>query len=126
MKRMWELYRHLIVHSQLTPSVCRLKDSRILLFDGQHKTAAQIWAGRTDVECKIYIDPEVRVLKETNLIAHDRLRQMPFFSSVLINKWADLFAEEWRQYLDTPGSKSEANFVSFLVKRVRKDQKLSI
>jgi len=120
MKRLWELYQHLLVHSQLTPSVCRLKKNRILLFDGQHKTAAQIWAGRTDIECKVYLDPEVRVLKETNLIAHDRLRQMPFFSSVLINKWADLFTEEWHQYLGTSGEKSEAGFVSFLVQRGKK------
>ncbi|MGM0366086.1 MAG: HNH endonuclease [Actinomycetota bacterium] len=120
MKRMWELYRHLMLHSQLTPSICRLVDSRIMLFDGQHKTAAQVWAGRDEIECKVYIDPQVKVLKETNLVAHDKLRQMPFFSSVLINKWADLFSEQWQEYLDTGGMKSEAGFVSFLVKRGRK------
>ncbi|GFP33314.1 hypothetical protein HKBW3S42_01648, partial [Candidatus Hakubella thermalkaliphila] len=86
MKRLWELYRHLIVHTQLSPAICRLVNDRILLFDGQHKSAAQIWAGRKEIECKVYINPDVRVLKETNLTAHDKLRQMPFFTSVLINK----------------------------------------
>lgn len=117
MKRLWELYRHLIVHTQLSPSICRLVNDSILLFDGQHKSAAQIWAGREEIECKVYINPDVKVLKETNLTAHDKLRQMPFFTSVLINKWADLFKEEWQEYIETTGEKSEASFVTFLVEK---------
>jgi hypothetical protein len=119
-KRLWDLYRHLLVNSQLTPSICRLSQNRILLFDGQHKAAAQIWAGRKNIECKVYIDPSVKVLKETNLVAHDKLRQMPFFTSVLINKWASIFTEEWKDYMEQKGDKSEAGFVSFLVSRGKK------
>jgi hypothetical protein len=119
-KRLWDLYRHLLVSSQLTPSICRLSKNKILLFDGQHKAAAQIWAGRKNIECKVYIDPSVRILKETNLVAHDKLRQMPFFTSVLINKWASIFAEEWKDYMEQKGDKSEADFVSFLVSRGKK------
>jgi len=117
MKRLWDLYRHLLVHTQLSPAICRLVDEKILLFDGQHKSAAQIWAGRKDIECKIYINPNLKVLKETNLTAHDKLRQMPFFTSVLINKWADLFKEEWQEYIETSGEKSEKGFVTFLVEK---------
>ncbi len=119
-KRLWELYKHLLYNSQLTPSVCRLVDNKIYLFDGQHKAAAQIWAGRKEIECKVYINPSVKVLKETNLIAHDKLRQMPFFTSVLIKKWASIFSEEWNEYLDSVGEKSEAGFVSFLTKKNKK------
>ncbi len=119
-KRLWDLYRHLLVNSQLTPSICRLTQNKILLFDGQHKAAAQIWAGRKNLECKVYIDPSVKVLKETNLVAHDKLRQMPFFTSVLINKWASIFAEEWKDYMEQKGDKSESGFVSFLVGRGKK------
>jgi HNH endonuclease len=79
-KRVWELYRHLTAHTQLAPAVCRLAENTILLFDGQHKSAAQIWAGRNSLDCKVYIEPDVRLLKDTNLIAHDKLRQMPFFT----------------------------------------------
>ncbi|HHT79351.1 MAG TPA: hypothetical protein GXZ93_06135 [Actinobacteria bacterium] len=118
--RLWDLYRHLLVNSQLTPSVCRMTDESILLFDGQHKAAAQVWAGRTELDCKIYVEPDVKSLKETNLIAHDKLRQMPFFTSVLINKWANIFEEEWKEYLGQKGFKSEEGFVSFLVKKGRK------
>ncbi|OQA21434.1 MAG: hypothetical protein BWY60_00668 [Actinobacteria bacterium ADurb.Bin346] len=120
LKRLWELYRHLIAHSQLTPSVCRLSGDRIYIFDGQHKAAAQIWAGRSEIECKIYIEPAIKTLKETNLVAHDKLRQMPFFTSVLINKWASIFAEEWKEYMEHRGEKSEEGFVSFLVSRGKK------
>jgi hypothetical protein len=120
MNRLWDLYRHLLVNSQLTPSVCRLTENKVLLFDGQHKAAAQIWAGRKEVECKIYIEPNIKSLKETNLVAHDKLRQMPFFTSVLINKWASIFAEEWKEYMSQKGSKSESGFVAFLIGRGKK------
>lgn len=112
--RVWELYRHLSVHTQLAPAVCRLADQRILLFDGQHKSAAQIWAGRTSLDCKVYIDPPTNMLKETNLSAHDKLRQMPFFTSTLMEKYAGIFKQEWIEFLESPGVKSEANFVAFL------------
>jgi len=120
MRRLWELYRHMLTHTQLSPAICRLKDNKILLFDGQHKSAAQIWCGRKEIECKVYVEPDVRVLKETNLAAHDKLRQMQFFTSVLISKWADLFKEEWREYLETKGIKSEKGFVEFLEKKGKK------
>lgn len=120
MKRLWELYRHLFTHTQLSPAICRLQDNKILLFDGQHKSAAQIWCGRNEIEYKVYIEPDIRVLKVTNLAAHDKLRQMQFFTSVLISKWADLFKEEWGEYLETEGMKSEKDFVEFLVRKGKK------
>ena len=88
-----------------------------MLFDGQHKSAAQIWAGRKTLDCKVYIDPDIRLLKDTNLIAHDKLRQMAFFTSTLIAKYSDIFEQEWEEYLERPGSKNESDFVAFL--RVR-------
>lgn len=116
-KRVWELYRHLATHTQLAPAVCRLVAGKIMLFDGQHKSAAQIWAGRRALDCKVYVDPDVRLLKDTNLIAHDKLRQMAFFTSTLIAKYSDIFEQEWDEYLERPGSKNESDFVGFL--RVR-------
>jgi hypothetical protein len=113
-KRVWELYRHLSAHTQLAPAVCRLVDGKIMLFDGQHKSAAQIWAGRKTLDCKVYLDPDIRLLKDTNLIAHDKLRQMAFFTSTLIAKYSDIFKQGWEEYLERPGSKNEADFVGFL------------
>jgi len=113
-KRVWELYRHLSSHTQLAPAVCRLVDGHVMLFDGQHKSAAQIWAGRRTLDCKVYIEPDVRLLKDTNLIAHDKLRQMAFFTSTLIAKYSDIFKQEWEEYLERPGEKNEDDFVAFL------------
>ena len=113
-ERVWELYRHLRSHTQLAPAICRIVDGKVLLFDGQHKAAAQVWAGRTALDCKVYITPEVRRLKETNLTAHDKLRQMPFYTSTLLMKYADLAAEDWEAFLQTPGPKTEVAFVDFM------------
>ena len=114
---LWDLYRHLLTRTQLAPAVCRLVDGQILLFDGQHKAAAQVWAGRNRIDCKVYVNPDPRRLKETNLVAHDKLRQMPFFTSTLIEKYAGLAAEDWESFLDSLKPKTEANFVEFMRER---------
>jgi len=114
--RVWELYRHFLRYTQLSPAVCRLVEDQILLFDGQHKTAAQAWAGRRRIECKVYLDPDARLIKETVLVAHDKLRQMPFYTSTLITKYSALFQEDWEEYMDRPGPKSEKGFVEFLIR----------
>jgi len=113
---MWGLYRHFQRNTQLAPSICRLDGTgALLLFDGQHKAAAQIWAGRQSVECKIYIRPEAKSLKETNLEAHQSYRQMSFYSSELMKKYADICGEDWNEYAMLEGRKSEKGFVEFLV-----------
>lgn len=112
--RVWELYRHLRSHTQLAPAVCRLVGSKVLLFDGQHKAAAQVWAGRQWLDCKVYLDPAVRPLKETNLAAHDKLRQMPFFTSTLLEKYADMASEDWEAFLLEQGPKTETAFADFM------------
>jgi hypothetical protein len=114
-KKMWELYTHLMINTQLAGSVCRLQEGQILLFDGQHKAAAQVWAGRRNIECKIYIEPNKNRLKETNLTAHEKLRQMPFYTSTLIRKYNDIFRDDWEEYISQTGEKSEDGFVRYLI-----------
>ena len=116
-ERLWELYRHLRTHTQLAPGVGRLVENEVLLFDGQHKAAAQVWAGRPRVECKVYVEPDVRRLKETNLTAHDKLRQMPFYTSTLLEKYADLAHEDWQAFLETEAPKTEVAFAEFMRNR---------
>jgi len=112
---MWGLYRHFQRNTQLAPSICRLDyTGALLLFDGQHKAAAQIWSGRKVVECKVYIHPEPKRLKETNLEAHQSYRQMSFYSSELMRKYADICGEDWNEYAMLEGRKSEKGFVEFL------------
>lgn len=112
---LWKLYRHFQMNTQISPSICRMEESgAILLFDGQHKAAAQIWAGRKMIECKVYVKPDKRQLKETNLDAHGPYRQMSFYSHELMQKYADIFGEDWNEYMDTEGEKSELGFYNFL------------
>lgn len=113
---MWGLYRHFQRNTQLAPSICRFDENgALMLFDGQHKAAAQIWAGRRAVECKVYILPVAKQIKETNLEAHQSYRQMSFYSYELTKKYADICGEDWEQYAGLEGRKSERGFVDFLV-----------
>jgi hypothetical protein len=86
----------------------------VLLFDGQHKAAAQVWAGRSVFDCKVYIDPDTRRIKETNLSAHDKLRQMPFYTSTLLEKYAGMASEDWEEFLLGNTAKTEAAFLDFI------------
>ena len=113
-ERVWDLYLHLQDHTQLAPAVCRLTKGDLLLFDGQHKAAAQVWAGRKALDCKVYVEPDVRRLKETNLSAHDKLRQMPFYTSTLLEKYAALAKEDWEAFLLIAGPKNERTFCDFM------------
>jgi hypothetical protein len=115
-KSLWGLYRHFQRNTQLSPSICRLEhDGNLFLFDGQHKAAAQIWNGRGVVECKVYLEPIAKKLKETNLEAHEAYRQMAFYSAELMQKYADIFGEDWSDYAQLEGRKSEKGFVDFLI-----------
>jgi hypothetical protein len=110
------LYRHFQNNTQISPSICRIERPGVLfLFDGQHKAAAQIWANRPMIECKVYVEPDKRLLKETNLAAHGQFRQMSFYSHELMKKYADIFGEDWNEYMETQGEKSEFGFSNFLV-----------
>ncbi len=122
MSRLEGLISHLRTRTQLAPSVARLEGDKVLIFDGQHEAAAQVWAGRKLLDCKVYLSPDLYRLKETNISAHDKLRQMPFYTSVLVEKYADLIAEDWQQFLEESARKTESTFVEYL----RRQQNLSL
>jgi hypothetical protein len=42
------------------------------------------------IECKVYVEPDRRKLKEKNLAAHGQFRQMSFYSHELMTKYATL------------------------------------
>jgi uncharacterized protein YihD (DUF1040 family) len=118
--KLWALYSHFRRYTQLAPSICRLKDNKILLFDGQHKATAQIWLGRREVECKVYIDPNEVTIKEANIAAHTTLRQMSLYTSIAIRRLSDLYSDYWEEFEKLSGQKSEKLFVSFLESRGKK------
>lgn len=116
--KVFELYRHFQQHPVLQPSVGRISNNRILLFDGQHKAAALLWNGRRDFECKIYVDPDLRLLNETNISAHDKFAQTRFYSSIMVQKLGAEFGADFEAYkdLEDGAAKTEAGFVLYLSK----------
>lgn len=116
--KVFELYRHFQQHPVLQPSVGRISNDRILLFDGQHKAAALLWNGRRHFECKIYVDPDLRLLNETNISAHDKFAQTRFYSSIMVQKLGAEFGADFEDYknLEDASPKTEAGFVAYLSK----------
>jgi len=84
--KVFELYRHFQRHPVLQPSIGRVNNNRVLFFDGQHKVAALLWTGRREFECKIYLAPDIRLLNETNIAAHDKFSQTRFYASIMVLK----------------------------------------
>lgn len=116
--KVFELYRHFQRHPVLQPSIGRVRKNRIVLFDGQHKIAALLWNNRTSFECKIYLDPDLRLLNETNISAHDKFAQTRFYSSIMVDKLGAQFGADFTAYrnLENGEPKSEAGFMRYLAR----------
>ena len=114
--KVFELFRHFQVHPVLQPSVGRVVGSRIKLFDGQHKIAALLWNGRRTFECKVYLNPDIRLLNQTNIAAHDKYAQTRFFSSVMVLKLGSQFGQDFESYknVEDGNPKSESAFIEWL------------
>jgi len=124
-KRLISLRDHLKAHPQLAPSIARLIDSKLKLFDGQHKLAGQVLNNTTEVDIKAYLSPaEADKAKKlfddlmiTNLDAHSKHKQIPFYTSTLLDRLSVIYKEMLDEFTATkPVDKhSEENFISFLV-----------
>ena len=114
--KVFEMFRHFQVYPVLQPSIGRIADNSILLFDGQHKAAALLWNGRQTFECKIYVKPDLRILNQANISAHDKFAQTRFFSSVLLLKLGNQFGKDFDEYKNREDveKKTEEGFLEFL------------
>ena len=114
--KVFSLFRHFQISPILQPSLGRIVDSRIKLFDGQHKAAALLWNAHRDLECKIYISPDLRRLNQTNISAHDKFAQTRFYSSIMVLKLGSQFGVDFETYKNQEDgqSKSEEGFVNYL------------
>jgi len=110
------LYRHFQTHPVLQPSIGRVNKNHIVLFDGQHKMAALLWTGRREFECKIYIDPNLRLLNDTNIAAHDNFSQTRFFTPIMVARLGSEFGADFEKYknIENGAVKSESGFMKFL------------
>jgi hypothetical protein len=114
--KVFEMFRHFQSYPVLQPSIGRISNNYILLFDGQHKAASLLWSGREEFECKIYIDPDVRILNQANISAHDKFAQTRFFSSIMILKLGNQFGKDFEDYKNKEDDsvKSESSFLEYL------------
>jgi len=114
--KVFAMFRHFQRHPVLQPSIGRVIGNKIRIFDGQHKIAGLLWARRRDFECKIYLDPDIRLLNQTNISAHDKFAQTRFFSSIMVMKLGGQFGADFEEYknLDDGTAKSEAAFLKWL------------
>ncbi len=117
--RVFELYRHFQRHPVLQPSIGRVLNNRIKLFDGQHKIAGLLWTGRREFEVKIYVTCDMRLLNQTNISAHDKFAQARFYSSIMVMKLGSQFGADFEDYKKDENEivKSEAGFIKWLGRR---------
>jgi len=128
-KRLISLRDHLRNHPQMAPAIARLKNGSIRLFDGQHKLAAQILNNVQEIDIKVYVSPDddgaakalFDALMITNLEAHSKLRQVPFYTSTLLERLSVIYKELWEEFATQKpaGQHSESNFLNFLITEKR-------
>ncbi len=114
--KVFDLFRHFQRHPVLQPSIGRVNKNHVVIFDGQHKMAALLWTGRREFECKIYLEPNLRLLNETNIAAHDNFSQTRFFASVMVARLGSEFGADFEKYknLEDGAIKSESGFMKYL------------
>ena len=89
---------------QLQPSLATLTTDgsdgkgKILVFDGQHKAAAQLYARRKKLFVRVFVDYNKNKLKETNFRAHTKLSQVHFPQLINDRVGSDLFIEEFDKF----------------------------
>ena len=106
-KRLRDLALNLRRNFQLSPSVCRLitSENQIKVFDGQHKATAQSLGNQNEtVDCKVFIDPSLEMVRRVVIEGHGALRQQEFKTSELYKKLTANYLELLKQWQDThPG-----------------------
>lgn len=135
-KRLIVIRDHLKDHPQLAPSIGRLIGNRLKLFDGQHKLAGQVLNNLTEIDVKFYVSPnEPQKIKKlfddlmiTNLEAHSKLKQVPFYTSTLLDRLSVIYKELWEEFISIKPveNHTENNFIHFLVtekQRTKNDAK---
>jgi len=100
-------------------------DGHVMMFDGQHKAAAQILLGERWLPVRIFVNPHSDRLIETNTNAGSVLRQVAFDKSVLRHLGSELFADRVHRYQAAKGlreddeSFSETDLVRFFAGEAR-------
>ena len=69
-----------------------------MLFDGQHKAAAQIFLNTRNLPVRVFINPDTKKLIDTNLHAGTTLKQVAFDKSVISGLGSLIYKQHITQY----------------------------
>ena len=83
---------------QLHISLARVKDGKIIVFDGQHKAVAQILLSNKKLLLRLFLNPDIDRLTETNTNAGSILRQIAFDKSIMRQLNNTLYFERIKRY----------------------------
>ena len=83
---------------QLHLSLARIEDEKIKIFDGQHKAVAQIVLGVKSILVRLFINPDLDRLIETNTNAGSKLKQIAFDKAIVRQLHDTLYSERLRKY----------------------------
>ncbi len=83
---------------QLHLSLARIDKGKLKIFDGQHKAVAQLLLGSKKLLLRLFIDPDINRLTETNTNAGSTLRQIAFDKSIMRQLNNTLYLEKVKKY----------------------------
>ena len=72
--------------------------TKVQIFDGQHKAAAQVLLGARSLPVRVFIDPDINVLLTANTNAGTTLRQVAFDKSVQRSLGSSLLSDRIDRY----------------------------
>ena len=103
---------------QLFPSLALLEmdddgNGKIMVFDGQHKAAAQLYVRSRKLFLRVFINVDRNKIKRTNFRAHTILAQIHFPQLITDKVGHDLFKLEFEPYLEKVDweEESESSFL---------------
>ena len=93
------------------------------MFDGQHKATAQALGNQnTTVDCKVFIDPPLEMVRRVVVEGHGPLRQQEFKTSELYKKLASNYQELLKQWQDShPGKLISETELPLALSKTRKE-----
>ena len=83
---------------QLHLTLVRINNGKLQVFDGQHKAVAQILLGARKLLLRVFIQPDIDRLTETNTNAGSVLRQVAFDKSIMRQLNNTLYSERVKKY----------------------------
>lgn len=131
----WAIYGDLQRNPLHEPPSCRTdseqvdEPTRLLMFDGQHKTVATWMMGRETVIAKVYLNLSAARANELVNSIQAKIKKLPLSPFELAGKMSDEWQNKFREYEEAVGSAdiSEKGFIEWLpnTERTRGKQALS-